>query len=119
MSEEWRDIPGHEGYQVSNLARIRSLDRKWMHRGRFELELKGRVLSTRRQVNGYLRFDMHVRGKRITMFLHQAVALAFLPNEAGRRVVNHKDGVKTNCLPHNLEWASCGENVRHYYASKF
>ncbi len=116
MNEEWRPIPGFEGmYEVSSLARVRSVPRKWMHRGRFELDLPGRFISVRGHRNGYLRFDMHRRGRRVTMFLHQAVALAFLPNEAGRRVVNHKDGSRGNCAPGNLEWATNQENTRHYY----
>lgn len=52
--EEWRDITGYEGlYQVSNLGRVRSLDR-YVNSGyntkRFS---KGKILSFLLQKNGY------------------------------------------------------------------
>lgn len=34
MSEEWRDIKNYEGlYQVSNMGRVKSLERKVPHKG--------------------------------------------------------------------------------------
>ena len=40
MTEEWKDIEGYEGkYQVSNLGRVRSLDRMSYRNEREDLRL--------------------------------------------------------------------------------
>ena len=58
-NEIWKDIEGYEGiYQVSNLGRVRSLDRI-AHRERdgysYDIPVKGRVLRPRKTKKGYIR----------------------------------------------------------------
>ena len=45
--------------------------------------------------------------------LHILVAKTFLPNFYGKKIVNHKDGNKTNCKLYNLEWCTPSENSQH------
>ena len=59
MDEIWKDIGGYEGvYQVSNLGRIRSLDRsrvvKDSHGGYMTRTDKGRVMRPTDNGHGYL-----------------------------------------------------------------
>ena len=42
MKEEWRQVLG-EYYEVSNLGRLRSMDREWVSQGR-RVTYKGRIL---------------------------------------------------------------------------
>lgn len=98
--EDWRDIPGYEGkYQASSLGNIRSLDRG---------ELK--PFKSR---DGYLVATLQKNGQRYRTGAHRLVALAFLPNPENKPQVNHKNGVKTDNRPENLEWVSCSENNLH------
>lgn len=52
------------------------------------------------------------------VYVHRAVALAFIPNPNNLSDVNHKDGNKANNKIENLEWLSRGDNHRHAYANK-
>lgn len=110
-AEEWKPIAGFEGwYEVSNLARVRRI--RPGTRTRIGYILKPKVTQ-----KGYFAFTLMYEGRRVTMLLHRMVAFAFLglPPTLMHQV-NHIDGVKTHCLPSNLEWSTCSEN--HWHASR-
>ena len=112
MTEEWRDIKGYEGYyQVSNLGRVRSVDRYcacWSS-VRF---VKG-ALKNVRPHNGYLVVDLSLNGKSKTISVHRLVAQAFIPNTDNLPQVNHKDENKQNNCVDNLEWCTCEYNIKY------
>ena len=55
MKEVWKACPDYEGlYEVSNLGRIRSVDRIVLRNGK-PMELKGKVLTPIKQWSGPLR----------------------------------------------------------------
>ena len=45
--------------------------------------------------------------------LHILLAKVFLPNYYGKKILNHKDGNKTNYTIYNLEWYTPSENSQH------
>lgn len=49
--------------------------------------------------------------------VHRIVAFAFIPMDPKRTHVNHKNGVKTDNRPANLEWVTPQENNKHAIAT--
>lgn len=114
--EEWRDILGYEGYyQVSNLGRVRSLDRSARNKNGVLRSCKGRVLSPKICSGGYLGLSLYLFDKQKCFQVHTLVAQAFLGVRPDGYDVNHIDGCKTNNLLQNLEYCTRSENVRHAY----
>jgi hypothetical protein len=115
MNETWRPIAGYDGYQVSDLGRVRSLDRvvTKMQRGRpVQHRLKGKVLRPATVARGYLAVAL---GRRGTMYVHHVVLLAFVgPRPAGKQAA-HGDGDRTNNALSNLRWATPKENTADRY----
>lgn len=112
--EVWKDIKDFEGrYQVSNLGRVKSLERDVNnHTG--VVHLPEKVLKLRLNHKGYLTFDvLKLDGTKKGMSVHRQVALAFIPNPEGKKQVNHIDGNKLNNSVENLEWVTCKENIDH------
>jgi hypothetical protein len=112
LTEVWKDIPGYEGrYQVSDLGRVRSLDRcarGVSKKGReYQRCVRGVVLA-RGYSRGYPLVHLWPGG---TIAVHLLVARTFLPG--GRGDVNHMDGVKDNCALSNLEWGTKSYNQQH------
>ena len=115
MKEEiWKDVKGFEGrYQVSNMGRVRSLDR-WSLNDRPHF-IKGMMLKlSPNKWNGYLRVslsDGHGNFKHIEV--HRLVALHFVPGYKEGLVVNHKNEVKTDNRAENLEWCTYQYNLNY------
>ena len=108
--EEWRPVVGYEGlYEVSNIGRVRSLDRYVKGKGKSYFLHKGRVLSPGIKTEGYL----IVRLQRRMFYVHRLVTEAFLPNPDNLPEVNHKDEDKTNNRVENLEWCDHKYNMNY------
>lgn len=113
MKEIWKDIAGYEGkYQVSNLGRIRSLDRIVYNQGRHYFQ-NGKILKAGSQKSGYLFVTLYKAGKRKEYLVHRLVAQAFIPNPNGLSQVNHKDEDVTNNKVENLEWCTAKYNCNY------
>lgn len=114
QTEVWKDIKGYEGYyQVSNLAMVRSLDRVVNCHHGCTRTIKGRILIQRSIWSGYLYVVLWKNCKYKHLSTHRLVATAFIPNPMGFPQVNHKDEVKTNNLPENLEWCTSTYNANY------
>lgn len=113
-SEEWRPIPWFEGfYSASDQGRIRSEPQPVRTTGRQH----GRVLAPSLSRKGYQCVRLCVSGRRLSTQVHCLVAAAFIGPRPDGLQVNHKDGIKTNNLPGNLEYVTCKENVQHCWAN--
>lgn len=88
-TERWLPIKGFEGsYEVSSLARVRSLDRIVMSRNRWgpiTKHLKGKILAQHADDYGYLVVTLRREGKKPRPYrVHRLVGEAFLgPRPAG------------------------------------
>jgi len=114
MKEEWKDIPKYEGlYQVSNLGRVRSIDRVVRTKSGKSKNLKGIILSPQYYKNGYRFVTLSKDGNTKGFSIHRMVALSFIPNPENKPEVNHINENKNDNRASNLEWMSVREN-RNY-----
>lgn len=99
-TEAWQPIAGFEGYDVSDLGRVRGP--------------QGIMKTYRRKKDGYVQFVLRtITGRHKALYLHRLVACAFVPNPDGLPQVNHKDLDKSNCVALNLEWGTQAHNILH------
>lgn len=106
MKEIFKDIPGYEGiYQVSDLGRVKSLERKAWNGNGYRL-IKERILKpSSNKNNGYLYVVLRKEENPKTFSIHKLVAVVFLnhiPN-GHNIVVDHKDNDKANNRKDNLQ----------------
>ena len=108
--ETWKNIKGYEGlYQVSNMGRVKSLERKVRH-GR---TVKERILKPYMDRGGYLLVRLCAGGKKKTLKVHRLVCEAFHDNPDNKSDVNHINEDKTDNRASNLEWSTRRENLNH------
>lgn len=109
--EHWIDIKGYEGkYKVSNLGRIKSLERI-VTVGKNKRLVNEKILNPIKSKNGYLTINFTFNGRK-QLLIHRLVAQAFF-GDANGLVVNHKDFDKTNNIISNLEYCTQKENMYH------
>ena len=116
MQEEvWKPIKGWEGfYQVSNLGRVKSIDR-FVKRGEKKMHVKELVLKNTLDSKGYYMValcDME-RGVNKKVPIHRIVAEAFIENPSNKPQIDHINTVKTDNRVENLRWVTCKENANN------
>lgn len=114
LTEIWKDVQGFEGrYQVSNMGRVRGLDR-WTLDERPHF-VKGMMLKpSLNKGKGYLRVSLSDGHRKYKHYeVHRLVALHFVPGYKEGLVVNHKNEIKTDNRAENLEWCTFQYNLNY------
>lgn len=116
ISEEWRPVEGHPGYEVSSLGRVKSLDRniRGSRNPNMPRRMRGKILTPILKDPGYYTVALpnHIPGKDSrTHRIHVLVCTAFHgPRPTLNHEVAHNDGTRTNNAEDNLCWKTHAEN---------
>ena len=122
MEEIWKNIPNYEGYQASNLGRIRTYNKKTYTKLHGERHWQNRILKFKpdynskhkeKQGTGY-RVTLWKNGKGKDYLVARLVATTFLENLIDTKMtVNHKNGNRLDNRAENLEWLSLSDNIKY------
>lgn len=107
MFQAMKNIRGFPNYYVTKDGRVYSDKYSELR------ELK--PVSDKR---GYLTVHLYRNKKMYTRYIHQLVAIAYIPNPNNYRLVNHKDEVVTHNNVTNLEWCTNSYNLNYGTARK-
>lgn len=109
--EKWKPVSGWKGlYEVSNMGRVRSLPRQ----GKYRM-YGGKVLIPVMK-NGYHAISLNKNRRGHVEYVHRLVLKAFVGEPpSARYCTNHKNGIRIDNRPENLEWVTYAENSRHSY----
>lgn len=112
--EVWKDIKGYEGfYQVSNMGRVKALEREVLYSNGRRHKYGERFLSTFTNHKGYVTVCLCKNGVCTAKRLHQVVIGAFYERPYGLNSINHKDENKQNNRLDNLEYCTSKYNSNY------
>lgn len=113
INEIWKDITGYEGvYQVSDLGRIKSLNRVNTDTEGRNIFRLGKILTPNiNKKTGYASVMFGYKGKR--KYIHRLVAIHFIPNIENKPCINHKNKIRNDNRKVNIEWNTYLENNLH------
>lgn len=94
-------VKGYENYYIQKTGQVYGTSKKQFLKPNLQ--------------DGYPKVILYKNAKGHYKYIHVLVAEHFIPNPKKKKVVNHKDGNKTNCQVENLEWTTHSENSYHYY----
>lgn len=113
--EIWKKIDEFENYEVSNLGRVKSLQR-WSGKKFYKREQIMKLYQNKK--NGYIYVSLSKDNKAKNIRVHILVAKAFLDNPNNYNQINHIDGNKENNNVNNLEWCNASYNMKDMYKRK-
>ena len=121
IQEIWKDVVGFEGYyEVSNLGRVRSVERDIFCKNGVVCHYKSRIIKQVEKTCKYkiprLYVNLSKESRNYCKTVHRLVALAFIPNPDNLPQVNHKDEDPSNNRVDNLEW--CTAQYNHDYGTR-
>ena len=109
--EIWKPIEGFDNYMISNLGRVKSIDRYVPHpKGGIKIN-KGKLLKP--SMGNYLLVSLNRMGKKYTKNIHRLVAEAFIPNPDNKPCVDHINTIRTDNRVENLRWVTESENMNN------
>jgi hypothetical protein len=105
--EVWKLCPKFDGYYyASSLGRIKSIGRN---------NRIPKIVGCLNKVSGYVVSTRLVGKKSVRTYCHRIVAETFIHNPENKKEVNHKNGIKHDNRPENLEWVTPSENSIHAF----
>lgn len=112
MEEIWKFVIGYEGkYEVSNLGRVKSLDRYVKHPEGGYAFRKGQILKPQKDFGGYLHINLIGKCRLV----HILVCESFLNHNQNDKnlVVNHINAIRSDNRLENLEIITIRENATY------
>lgn len=111
MTEQWKPIPNLDGYEASNMGRIRSVDRTITRVGRggslVNQPFPGKVRALTPNKNGYL--YVSVKGRFLQV--HRLVAMTWVDGFAPGLDAAHENNQRHDNRADNLRWKTRRENI--------
>lgn len=120
-NEKWTPVPivpYNIKYLVSNLGKVKSIDRQVNYRQKTSKIIAkriypGRLLKQSTSVEGYKFVALKIDGKTKQIYVHRLVAMAFVDGYDDGLVVNHKNENKADNRYTNLEWCTQKYNANY------
>lgn len=110
--EEWRDIPGWEGYyQVSNLGRVKSVERTALIFGGHQRRVHERLRKPFVNRGGRLMVRLNLGDTKPSFLIHRLVLQAFVGPEPEGMEACHNNGDHTDNRLENLRWDTKRSNM--------
>ena len=110
--EVWKDIPEYEGYQVSNLGRVKSLERFKKGKNGSSVPVKEKILKPQ-LVYGYYQVGLHKNSIQKFYLVHRLVWETFNGTIPEGLQVNHINEVKSDNRLSNLNLMTAKENTNY------
>lgn len=111
MIEEWRAIPGWEGYyEASSQGRIRSVDRV-IETKTGPQRYKSKIISPALEKSGHLRVNLMRNGKPHTQRVHRLVLMTFCGHPPEGMEACHWNDIGSDNRLENLRWGTRSDNT--------
>lgn len=107
--EIFKPISFNLNYEVSNLGRVRSVERYAKHKNGYR-KVETRILKPTISNKGYYMVALSKNSKMHTYTIHKLVIDTFIGNDKDL-IINHIDGNKLNNNLSNLEYVTQKENI--------
>jgi hypothetical protein len=99
--EFWKPVKYYDGfYEISTYMRVKDV-------------LRNKILNQRINGDGYWQVSLRVNGVRQQKRPHRLFAESFMLNPENKECINHKNLIKTDNIPCNIEWSTVKENNQH------
>ena len=112
--EQWKDIPEYEGlYQVSDLGRVKRLDRYKNHSSGKGTFLSKEKIMKQSKSGLYYSVSLHKDYNFKNFKIHHLVSIVFLNHKPNQNnlVIDHSDNIKQHNMLYNLQLITHRQNI--------